>query len=186
MKPAGQPEQAGLGKEPKSRVKCMLVRKFLCSVNDTRALIGLCLLVTSHLGEIRDPWHSQPFTITHIVIAVLLHIHSFIHLRVYLPLMRSTACRRGRPCPPWSPARSACQRSWAATGSPPGSGSYSGCYWWTSQCACFPGEPRETIITSLVIVIMILMIIIIIMMMMMELLRMLLVDVTMCMLSWWT
>ena len=33
----------------------MLARKFLCNVNDTRALIGLYLLVTSLLGQIRDP-----------------------------------------------------------------------------------------------------------------------------------
>ena len=33
-------------------------RRFLCNVNNTRALIGLCLLVTSHWGQIRDPWHS--------------------------------------------------------------------------------------------------------------------------------
>ena len=35
----------------------MLVRKFFCNVNDTRALIGLCLLVLSHLGQIQDPCH---------------------------------------------------------------------------------------------------------------------------------
>ena len=60
----------------------MLVRKFLCKVNDKRALIGLCLLVTSHLGQIREPWHSKAFTIAHIVMTGLsLHIHSFIHLK---------------------------------------------------------------------------------------------------------
>ena len=48
MKPAGQPEQAGCGSLPKSHVLHMLVRKFLCDVNDTRVLIGLCLLVMSH------------------------------------------------------------------------------------------------------------------------------------------
>ena len=35
-----------------------------------RALIGLCLLVMSHLGQILDPWHSQIFTIAHIVIGL--------------------------------------------------------------------------------------------------------------------
>ena len=42
MKQSGQPEQAdcGLGKLPKSLVLHMLVHKFLCNVNDTRALIG--------------------------------------------------------------------------------------------------------------------------------------------------
>ena len=41
-------------------------------------------LVTSYLCQIRDPWHSQAFTIAHIVIALSLHtsIHSFIHLRL--------------------------------------------------------------------------------------------------------
>ena len=53
---------------------------FLYNANDTRALIGLCLLVMSHLGQIPDHWHSQVFTITHILIGLSLHIHSFIHL----------------------------------------------------------------------------------------------------------
>ena len=48
MKPAGQAEK------PKSRVLRVLVCKFSCNVNNTRAIIGLCLLVTSHLGQIRD------------------------------------------------------------------------------------------------------------------------------------
>ena len=48
-----------------------------------RALIGLCLLVTSHWGQIREPWQSQSFIIVHIVIGLSLHIHSFIHLRLY-------------------------------------------------------------------------------------------------------
>ena len=55
MKPAGQPEQAGCGEYPKSRILCILVHKFLCDVNDTRAFIGLCLQVTSQLGQIPDP-----------------------------------------------------------------------------------------------------------------------------------
>ena len=80
MKPAGQPEQAGCGVYPKSRILRMLARRFLFYVNGTRALIGLCLLVTSHLGQIRDPWHSQVFTIANIVIGLSLHIHSFIKL----------------------------------------------------------------------------------------------------------
>ena len=54
MKPAGQSEQASCGEWPKSFVLPMLVHKFLCYVNDARALIGLCLLVTSQLGQIRD------------------------------------------------------------------------------------------------------------------------------------
>ena len=62
MKPASQREQAGCGEWPKSRVLCMLVRKCLRSVNDTRARIGLRLLVTSHVGQIQDPWDSQVFT----------------------------------------------------------------------------------------------------------------------------
>ena len=33
----------------------MLVHSFLCNVNNTRALIGLCLIVTSKWGQIRDP-----------------------------------------------------------------------------------------------------------------------------------
>ena len=41
----------------------ILVRRILCNVNDTRALIGLCLLVTSHLGQISDSWDSHVFTI---------------------------------------------------------------------------------------------------------------------------
>ena len=69
----------GLGKFP-SLVLCMLVHKFLCNVNDTRTLIGLCLLVMSQLGQIRDPWHSQAFTVAHTVIGLSLQIRSFIHL----------------------------------------------------------------------------------------------------------
>ena len=41
----------------------MLVRSFLCNVNDTRALIGLFPLVMSHWGQIREPWDSQVFTL---------------------------------------------------------------------------------------------------------------------------
>ena len=61
----------------------MLVCKFLCNVHAKRALIGLCLVVMSHLGQIRDPWHSQVFTIAQIVIGLSLHTHSFIHPRYH-------------------------------------------------------------------------------------------------------
>ena len=52
---------------PKVAFLHILARKFVCNVNDTRALIGLCLLVTSHWNHIRDPWYSQAFTIAHMV-----------------------------------------------------------------------------------------------------------------------
>ena len=81
MKPSGQPEQADCGAWPKSRVLRMLVRKFICNINDTRALVSLCFLVIFHLGQIRDPWQSQTFTKTNIVIDLSLQIHSFINLR---------------------------------------------------------------------------------------------------------
>ena len=45
----------------------MLVSNFLRNVNNMRAVIGLCLLGTSHWGEIWDPWQSQAFTIAHMV-----------------------------------------------------------------------------------------------------------------------
>ena len=45
--PAGLPEKPGCSEYPKSCILRMLVRNFLCNVNNTRALIGLCLLVTS-------------------------------------------------------------------------------------------------------------------------------------------
>ena len=38
---------------------CMLLCNFLCYVNDTRALIDLCFLVTSHWDEVRDPCDSK-------------------------------------------------------------------------------------------------------------------------------
>ena len=47
MKPAGQLEQASCNELPKNCILRMLVRNFLCNVNNTRALIGLCLLVMS-------------------------------------------------------------------------------------------------------------------------------------------
>ena len=62
---------------------CACWRASDCNVNDTRALTSLCVLVTLHLNQIRDPWHSRAFTIAHIVIGLSLHIHSFIHLRSY-------------------------------------------------------------------------------------------------------
>ena len=52
MKPVGQPEQAGCGEQPKGRCLRILARRSLCNVNDTSDLIRLCLLVTSHLGQI--------------------------------------------------------------------------------------------------------------------------------------
>ena len=68
------------------KVLLILVRNFLCNVNNMRALIGLCLLVMSHLNQIRDPWDSQVFTIAYIVIGLSLNIHSFIHLRYNVDL----------------------------------------------------------------------------------------------------
>ena len=76
MKPPVQPEQAGCGEWPNSRFLRILVGKFLCIVTDTRAHIGLCLLVTSH-GQIWYPWASLDFTIAHIVMGLSLHTHSF-------------------------------------------------------------------------------------------------------------
>ena len=49
MKLAGEPEQAGCSEWHKSLVLRMLSPKFLCNVNNMRALIGFCLLVTSRL-----------------------------------------------------------------------------------------------------------------------------------------
>ena len=69
----------------KSRVLRILARKCLCNVNFTRALNDLYLQLTSLLGQIRDPWHSQAFTLAHIVIGLSLHIHYFIHLRLKHP-----------------------------------------------------------------------------------------------------
>ena len=43
MKPVGQPDQGGCGDYPNSLVLRMLARKFFCNVNDTRAVIGLCI-----------------------------------------------------------------------------------------------------------------------------------------------
>ena len=51
----GKPEQAGCGEQPNSCVLHMFARKFLCNVNDTRTIIGLCLLVTPRLGQSWDP-----------------------------------------------------------------------------------------------------------------------------------
>ena len=42
MKPAGQPEQASFDELLKSRLLRMLVHRFICNVNDMRALIGPC------------------------------------------------------------------------------------------------------------------------------------------------
>ena len=41
MKSADQPEQASFDELLISRVLCMLVHRFICNVNDMRALIGL-------------------------------------------------------------------------------------------------------------------------------------------------
>ena len=58
MKATSQPEQsASLNQWPKSCALCMLSCKFPCNVNDTRAMIGLCTLLTSRWCQIRDPWH---------------------------------------------------------------------------------------------------------------------------------
>ena len=72
MRPAGQPGQACCDEINKNRVLCMLARKLICNVNYKRALIGLCVLVMSHLGQMRDPWYSHAFTIAHIVIGLSL------------------------------------------------------------------------------------------------------------------
>ena len=74
----------GLTQKSISRFMHMLAFKFLCNVNDTRALIGLSLLVTSHLGQIPDPWRRRTFTLAHIVIGLSLHVNSFIHLRALI------------------------------------------------------------------------------------------------------
>ena len=47
MKPDGQPEQASVNEYPESCALRILPRRFLCNVNNTRALIGPCSLVTS-------------------------------------------------------------------------------------------------------------------------------------------
>ena len=63
------------------KVVLQVVQKFFSNLNNTsRALIGLCLLVTSQWGQIQDTWDSHVYTIGHIVIGLSLHIHSFIHL----------------------------------------------------------------------------------------------------------
>ena len=63
----------------KSRALRMFPTRYLCNVNDKRALIGPYSLVTSRWCKIRDPWHVQPFTLAHIVIGLSLHIHFFLH-----------------------------------------------------------------------------------------------------------
>ena len=83
------------------KVLRMLVCSFLCNVNDTRALIGLCLLVTSHCGQIIDPRDSKVFIIAHIVIGLSLHTHSFIHLRFrfFIPLNTCSGEKSARQFP---------------------------------------------------------------------------------------
>ena len=58
----------------------MLAHRFICDVNDTRALIGPCFLVTSPWCQIRNPCRVQPFPLAHMVISLQLHIHSFLRL----------------------------------------------------------------------------------------------------------
>ena len=58
-------------------------QEFLYYVNDSRALIGLCLRVTSRLGQIWGPWHSQSSTTVRKSICLSLHIHYLIHLSFY-------------------------------------------------------------------------------------------------------
>ena len=87
MNLADQPEQDGYGDWPKSRVLHMMVRRFLCNVKYKRDLIGLCLLVTLHLGQIRNPCHSQAFTKADIVIGLSLHIHIF---HSYIDVLHNT------------------------------------------------------------------------------------------------
>ena len=75
---------------PKVTVLHMLTCKFLWNVNDTRVLFGLYLLVTSHCSQIRDPWHCKPCLhySAYSNRSLLLHIHSFIHLRYsILPIL---------------------------------------------------------------------------------------------------
>ena len=67
MKSAGKHEQAGCNEYLNSHVLRILARRFLCNVNNMKALIGRCLLVMSYVGNIPDPWHGQAFTIAHIV-----------------------------------------------------------------------------------------------------------------------
>ena len=61
MKSAGQLEQAGCGKYPKGRVLHMLVRKFICIVNDTSALIGLCFCILLTFHFMRPDSRPLPF-----------------------------------------------------------------------------------------------------------------------------
>ena len=57
-----QPKQAGCGEYPQNCVLCKLQHSFLCIVNNTRALIGLCLLMTSQWGQIQNPWQSLHYS----------------------------------------------------------------------------------------------------------------------------
>ena len=91
MKPADQPGQAVSGKQPMSRVQRMTAGKFLCNVNDKRALIGLSLLVTSHFGQMRDTCHIQAFTIV-LCNWFPLHIHSFILQRYFVHFLENSKC----------------------------------------------------------------------------------------------
>ena len=65
MKPASQPKHPGCSEKPKSPMLPIFVQSFLLNVINTRALIGISLLVTSHRGQIRDLWDRPVFTIAH-------------------------------------------------------------------------------------------------------------------------
>ena len=63
-------------------VLCMLVRNFLCNVNNTRALIGLCLLwrhTETRFGKIKC---SQGSVMGPMAISLWRRIHVFIHLKI--------------------------------------------------------------------------------------------------------
>ena len=74
----------------------MLVRQFLSIVNDRKALIGLCLLVKSQWGPIRDSWDSQVLTIAHIAIGLSLQVHSLASIHLCLCSYRLSYLNAGR------------------------------------------------------------------------------------------
>ena len=66
MKPARLSEHASLKQfqliahnSCSAHAQLMLAIKFLCDVNDMRALIGRCYLVTPRLCQISDLWHES-------------------------------------------------------------------------------------------------------------------------------
>ena len=82
VKPYCQPKQAGCGEYPKTCVLRILASSFSVMIRDKiREPSFVYLLLTPLLSQIRDPWLSHVFTISHIVIGLSLHIHSFIHLK---------------------------------------------------------------------------------------------------------